>query len=160
MRSRTVSRPWSRCRLTLSTPPISRANASRRARSSSSGFQFIRILRLDHFIIMGRYRKRFSLQPIAEQFSVGAFEEAADRAAQFQKLWRDLPVQPLLIIHCREQSDRDPDEGLILRRPQRHRETVDVRAPQTAGDDIAMFAPDAAGCFRSAPPPLGRLGHS
>src|SRR4051794_32273178 len=45
IRSRTVSRPWSRWRLTLSTPPISRANASRRARSSSSGFQFIRTLR-------------------------------------------------------------------------------------------------------------------
>src|SRR5258707_9755734 len=155
MRSRTVSRPWSRCRLTLSTPPISRANASRRARSSSSGFQFIRVLRRDDFIIMGRYRKRFALQPIAEQLSVGAFEEAADRAAQFQKLWRDLPVQPLLIIHRREQSDRDPDEGLILRRPQRHREAVDMRAPQTAGDDIAMFAQEAAVVFLTPPQQLG-----
>src|SRR5260370_22314474 len=153
MRSRTVSRPWSRCRLTLSTPPISRANASRWSRLLSSGFQFIRILRLDHFIIMGRYRKRFSFQPIAEQLSVGALQQAADRGAQFQKLWRDLPVQPLLIIHCREQSDRDPDEGLILRRPQRHRETVDVRAPQTAGDDIAMFAQEAAVAFQTPPPP-------
>ncbi len=61
MRSRTVSRPWSRCRLTLSTPPISRANASRRARSSSSGFQFIRILRLDDLFLMAWYRKRLAL---------------------------------------------------------------------------------------------------
>jgi len=39
--------------LDLSTPPISRAKASRRARSSSSGFQFIRILRPDDFIAAG-----------------------------------------------------------------------------------------------------------
>src|SRR5436190_1249171 len=77
MRSRTVSRPWSRCRLTLSTPPISRANASRRARSSSSGFQVILVLRLDDFIMMGRYRKRLSLQAIAEEFSVGAIGQFA-----------------------------------------------------------------------------------
>src|SRR5258708_40357922 len=107
---------------------------------------------------MGRYRKRFSLQPIAEQLSVGALQQAADRGAQFQKLWRDLPVQPLLIIHCREQSDRDPDEGLILRRPQRHRETVDVRAPQTAGDEIAMFAQAAADVFQTPPPTLCDVG--
>src|SRR6202022_1272505 len=99
MRSRTVSRPWSRCRLTLSTPPISRANASRRARSSSSGFQFIGILRLDVFFIFRWYRKRFPLQPIAEDISVGAIEHAADRGAQFQKPRRDLLVQPLLVIH-------------------------------------------------------------
>src|SRR5258707_164014 len=159
MRSRTVSRPWSRCRLTLSTPPISRANASRRARSSSSGFQFIRVLRRDDFIIMGRYRKRFSLQPIAEQLSVGAFQQAADRGAQFQKLWRDLPVQPLLIIHRGEKADRDPDEGLILRRPQRHREAVDVRAPQTAGHDIALFAKEAAVVFQTRPQQLGVVGN-
>src|SRR6202048_4212097 len=98
MRSRTVSRPWSRCRLTLSTPPISRANASRRARSSSSGFQFIRNLRVDDFIIMGCYRKRLSLQPVVEEFSVAAFKQAADRGAQLQKLWGHLLVQPRLII--------------------------------------------------------------
>src|SRR5450432_2423013 len=99
MRSRTVSRPWSRCRLTLSTPPISRANASRRARSSSSGFQFIRILRLDDFIFMGCDRKRLALQPIAEQFAIGALEHAADRDAQFQEPRRHLLVQSLFIIH-------------------------------------------------------------
>src|SRR5258708_36150655 len=144
MRSRTVSRPWSRCRLTLSTPPISRANASRRARSSSSGFQFIRILRLDDFIIIGCYWKRLSLQPIVEEFSVAALKQAADRGAQVQKPRRDLLVQPLLIIHGREQTDRDRDEGLILRRPHRHREAVDVRAPQTTGYDVTIFTQEAA----------------
>src|ERR1700733_9948767 len=144
MRSRTVSRPWSRCRLTLSTPPISRANASRRARSSSSGFQFIGILRLDDFIMMRRYRKRFALHPIAEDIAVGAFEHAADRDAQFQQPWRDLLVQPPLVVHRRQKTDRDHDEGLILRRPQRHRETVDMRAPQAAGHDIAVVVQKAA----------------
>src|ERR1019366_443656 len=95
MRSRTVSRPWSRCRLTLSTPPISRANASRRARSSSSGFQFIRILRLDDLIIFGWHRKPLALHAIAEDISVGALKHAADRGAQFQKPRRDLLVQPV-----------------------------------------------------------------
>src|SRR6202162_4819422 len=102
IRSRTVSRPWSRCRLTLSTPPISRANASRRARSSSSGFQFIRILRLDDFIIWGRYRKLFPLQPVAEDISFGALEHGADRRAQLQQPGRHLLVQPLLIVHGRQ----------------------------------------------------------
>ena len=41
IRSRTVSRPESCCRLILSAPPISRAKASRRVSSSSSGFQFM-----------------------------------------------------------------------------------------------------------------------
>src|SRR6202048_157369 len=100
MRLRTVSRPLSRCRLTLSTPPISRANASRRARSSSSGFQFIRILRLDDFfIIMGWNRKRLALPAMAEELAVGTLEHAADRGGQFQKPRRDFLVQPLLIIH-------------------------------------------------------------
>src|SRR5450756_1983597 len=127
MRSRTVSRPWSRCRLTLSTPPISRAKASRRARSSSSGFQFIRILRLDDFlIVMGRDRQRFSLQPVVEEFAVGALQQAADRGAEFPHRRRHLPVQALLVIHRRQKPDRDHHEGLILRRPQGHRETVDM----------------------------------
>src|SRR5258707_12005369 len=99
MRSRTVSRPWSRCRLTLSTPPISRANASRRARSSSSGFQVIRILRLDDLIVMGGYRKRLPFQTIAEEFSVSAFKQTAARRAKGQKPRRDLLVQPLLVVH-------------------------------------------------------------
>src|ERR1700732_5643505 len=92
MRSRTVSRPWARCRLTLSTPPISRADASPRARSSSSGFQFIRILRLDHLVLVVGDRKRLPLDTIGEQLR--AIDHAADRGAQFQKLWRDLLVQP------------------------------------------------------------------
>src|SRR5437660_7646023 len=115
MRSRTVSRPWSRCRLTLSTPPISRANASRRARSSSSGFQFIRILRLDHLIIiLCRHRKRLPFQPVGEDVAI-ALEQGADRTCQLQHLRRDLPVQPLLVIHRRQKADRDHDIGLILR---------------------------------------------
>src|SRR5882672_8253537 len=132
IRSRTVSRPWSRCRLTLSTPPISRANASRRARSSSSGFQFILILRLDDLVIMGRYRKRLPLQSVAEEFSVGALQHGADRGAQFQHPRRDLLVQAFLVKHRGQKTDRDHNECLILRRPQRHRETVDVRTPQAA----------------------------
>src|SRR5438132_699384 len=141
MRSRTVSRPWSRCRLTLSTPPISRANASRRARSSSSGFQFIRLLRLDGFLVIaGGFRKRLSRKPVGEDVAVGAPKQAADRHAQFEHQRRDLLVQPLLIIHRGKQSDRDHDEGLVLRRPERHRKTVDMRAPQAAGNDIAALA--------------------
>src|ERR1700688_1329158 len=117
MRSRTVSRPWSRCRLTLSTPPISRAKASRRARSSSFGFQFIRILRLDDFIVIGWHRKRFARDPAGEEFRLGALEHAADRSAQLQKPRRYLPVQTLLIKHRRQKTDRDHNECLILRRP-------------------------------------------
>ena len=78
---------------------------------------------------MGCYRKRLSLQPVVEEFSVAAFKQAADRGAQLQKLWGHLLVQPRLIIHGREKSDRDRDEGLVLRRPQRHGEAVDMRAP-------------------------------
>src|SRR5882672_2220002 len=155
MRSRTVSRPWSRCRLTLSTPPISRANASRRARSSSSGFQFIRILRLDDFIILRRYRKRLALHAIAEDISVGALKHAADRDAQFQKPRRALLVQPLLIIHRGQKTDREHNECLILRRPQRYREAVDMWTPQSAGNDIAVFAQKAAVGFETGPQQFG-----
>src|SRR6202048_4700246 len=138
--------------------PIARANASRRAGSSSSGFQFIRNLRVDDFIIMGCYRKRLSLQPVVEEFSVAAFKQAADRGAQLQKLWGHLLVQPRLIIHGREKSDRDRDEGLVLRRPHRHREAVDMRAPQTAGDDVAMFAQEAPVVLEARPQQLGVFG--
>src|SRR5580698_11293176 len=117
MRSRTVSRPWSRCRLTLSTPPISRANASRRARSSSSGFQFIVLLRLDYFIVWRWHRQRVSLQAIVEDISVGALQHAANSDAQFQEPRRDFLVQALLVIHRGQKTDRDHDEGLVLRRP-------------------------------------------
>src|SRR5664279_5417128 len=158
IRSRTVSRPWSRCRLTLSTPPISRANASRRARSSSSGFHVIRILRLDDFLIMDWHRKRLARRAIAEQFAVGALEHAADRGAQFENPWRDFLVQPLLVIHRGQKADRDHHEGLVLRRPQRHGETVDVRAPQPAGDDIAMFAQEQPVVLEPGPQQLGALG--
>src|SRR5215468_738208 len=130
MRSRTVSRPWSRCRLTFSTPPISRANASRRASSSSSGFQIIRLLRLDHrVVVIGSHRKRLPVQPIVEDIALGAFEQAANGNAQLDHPRRHLFVQPLLIEHRRQQPDRDHDEGLVLRRPQRQREAIDVRAP-------------------------------
>src|SRR5215467_5183847 len=117
MRSRTVSRPWSRCRLTFSTPPISRANASRRASSSSSGFQIIRLLRLDDRLVVGPDRKRLAVEPVVEDVAFGAFEQTADGYSQFDHLRSHLLVQPLLVKHCRQQSDRDHDEGLILRRP-------------------------------------------
>src|SRR5437899_4844393 len=97
MRSRTVSRPWSCWRLTLPTPPISRANASRRASSSSSGFQFIRILRLDDLVIMGRHRKRLSFDAVGEDVALGAFEQAAERNTELEHLRRHFPVQQLLI---------------------------------------------------------------
>src|SRR3954471_12140421 len=113
IRSRTVSRPWSCWRLTLSTPPISRANASRRASSSSSGFQFIRILRLDHLVIMGRYRKRLSFDTVGEDVALGAFEQAAERSTKLEHQRRHFLVQPLLIEHGGEQTDRRDDEGLI-----------------------------------------------
>src|SRR5260221_10090318 len=140
MRSRTVSRPWSRCRLTFSTPPISRANASRRARSSSSGFQIIRFLRLDDLIVVVcPDRRALALQPGVEQFAFSAFEQAADRDPQLNHPRRHLLVQALFVEHRRKQPDRHHDDGLILRRPQRHRAAVDVRRPQAAGNDIAAF---------------------
>src|ERR1700733_6709170 len=159
MRSRTVSRPWSRCRLTLSTPPISRAKASRRARSSSSGFQFIRILRLDALIIVvRRYRQRFPVHSAAEDIAVGAFQQTADRGAQFQKFRRDFGVQPLLVIHHGQQADRGHHEGLVLRRPERHRQTVDVRAPQATGDDITVLAQKLAIGRNTRPQHFGAVG--
>ena len=78
---------------------------------------------------MGWHRKRFSFQPIAEEFSISALQQAADRGAQLQQPRRNLLVQPLLIKHRRQKTDRDDDEGLILRGPKRHREAVDMRAP-------------------------------
>src|SRR6476620_1058623 len=163
MRSRTVSRPWSCWRLTLSTPPIARANASRRARSSSSGFQFIRILRLDDFIIfmiaiISWHRKRFSFQPVGKDVAVGALEQAADRGAQFEHHRRYFAVQPFLIEHGGEKSDRRDDEGLVLRRPQRHRAAVDVRAPGAAGNDIAVLAQMAAVGFDARSQQAGAIG--
>ena len=89
---------------------------------------------------MGRYRKRLSLQAIAEEFSVGALKHAADRGAQFEHSRRDLLVQALLVKHRGQKTDRDHNECLILRRPHRNRQTIDVRTPQSAGNNIAMFA--------------------
>src|SRR5436309_4897404 len=140
MRSRTVSRPWSCWRLTLSTPPISRANASRRASSSSSGFQFIRILRLDDLVVVARHRKRLSFDTIGEDVALGAFEQTADCNAELEHLRRHLPVQRLLGKQRGEKAARHDDEGLILRRPHRHRAAIDMRAPGTAADDVAVFA--------------------
>jgi hypothetical protein len=48
---------------------------------------------------MGGYRKRLPFQAIAEEFSVSAFKQTADRRAQRQKPWCDLLVQPLLVVH-------------------------------------------------------------
>src|ERR1700744_4272874 len=116
MRSRTVSRPWSRCRLTFSTPPISRANASRRASSSSSGFQIIRLLRLDHrVVIVGPHRKRLPVQTVGEDVALAAFEQLPDGRGQFEHGRRQLLVQPFLVEHRRQQPDRHHDEGLVLR---------------------------------------------
>src|SRR5215475_16134809 len=113
MRSRTVSRPWSRWRLSFSTPPISRANASRRASSSSSGFQIIRLLRLDHrVVIVGPHRKRFPVQTVVEDVTFAAFEQPAYGNCQFDHGRSHLLVQPLLVEHRRQQPDRDHDEGL------------------------------------------------
>src|SRR6202011_3367889 len=151
MRSRTVSRPWSRWRLTLSTPPISRANASRRARSSSSGCQLIHILRFDDLAITAGERKRFFVQPGTEQCAVAAFDQAADRSGQFEKLRRDLSVQSPLVVHRREKADRDHHEGLVLRRPKQHRKAVDMRAPQPAGHDVAVLAQEATIVFDPGP---------
>src|ERR1700753_4483331 len=106
MRSRTVSRPWSRCRLTFSTPPISRANASRRASSSSSGFQIIRLLRLaDRVVIVTPHRERLAFQPTMEEIAFGAFEHPADGSSQFDHLRSHLLVQTFLVEHRRQQPD-------------------------------------------------------
>src|SRR6266568_4637559 len=115
MRSRTVSRPWSRCRLTLSTPPISRANASRRARSSSSGFQFILFLRdnfFGDFIVMCWGRQRLVLGAIAEGITFVIPQHAGNGGAQFEEPRRDLPVQSFLVEHRGQQADGDDHEGL------------------------------------------------
>src|SRR5690242_17578982 len=151
MRSRTVSRPWSRCRLTFSTPPISRANASRRASSSSSGFQIIRLLRLDDRVIVGPHRKRLAIQPVLEDIAVGAFKQRTHGDAQLDHQRRHLPVQSLLIEHRRQQPDRHHDEGLVLRRPQGHRQAVDMRAPEAAGHDVAVLLQEAAVVFEPRP---------
>src|ERR1700761_6101436 len=118
MRSRTVSRPWSRWRLTFSTPPISRANASRRASSSSSGFQIIRLLRLDHrVVIVGPHRKRLPVQTVVEDVALAALEQPANGHGQFEHCRSHFLVQTFLIEHRRQQPDRHHDEGLVLRRP-------------------------------------------
>src|SRR5246500_4584123 len=158
MRSRTVSRPWSRCRFTFSTPPISRANASRRASSSSSGFQIIRLLRLGD-IVVGPDRNRLPLEPVVEEIALSAVKQRADRGTELEHLRRNIPVQALLVVHRRQQPDRQHDEGLILRRPQRHREPVDVRAPQAAGHDIALLAQEAAVVLDAQPQQLAPVGH-
>src|SRR6266568_2898773 len=158
MRSRTVSRPWSCCRLTLSTPPISRAKASRRASSSSSGFQFIHSLRIDRLVIvMHGHCDRFARDAIVEDIAFSAFEQAAKRAAELEHQRRDFGMQTLLIIHRGQKADRDDHEGLVLRRPDRHREPVDVRTPQAAGHDIAMIAQRLPVGFDTRPQDLGRL---
>ena len=72
---------------------------------------------------------RLVLQPIVKDFAVGMVEHARYGGAQFEHQRRDFLVQSRLVIHRRQQSDRDHDKGLILRRPQRHREAVDMRAP-------------------------------
>src|SRR5262249_45810600 len=116
MRSRTVSRPWSRCRLTFSTPPISRANASRRASSSSSAFQFIRLLRpyrlvyclvgLDRIFYrtLGQTGELPPFHPVVEHVGFAGVEHAADGPREFDHRRRRLLVQPRLVEHRRQQS--------------------------------------------------------
>ena len=96
---------------------------------------------------MGRHRECLSFQTVREDIALGALEQAADRGSEIEHRRRHLPVQPFLVEHRRQQPDRGDDEGLILRRPDRHRDAVDVRAPGTAGNDIAMFAQMAAIAF-------------
>ena len=66
---------------------------------------------------MGWYRNRLVLRAIVEQFSVGALDQRANRGAQIEDPRRDLLMQPLLIKHRGQKTDRHHDEGLVLRRP-------------------------------------------
>ena len=79
--------------------------------------------------IVSRHRQRFSFQPVGEDVAISALEQTTDRSTEFEHHRRHFPVYPFLIEHRREQSDRRDDEGLVLRRPQRHRATIDVRRP-------------------------------
>ena len=63
------------------------------------------------------HRKRLSFEPVGEDIAVGAFEQAADRGAQFEHPRRHFPVQPFFVEHRRQKPDRRHDEGLVLRRP-------------------------------------------
>src|SRR5262249_27034111 len=128
-----------RCRLTLSTPPISRANASRRARSSSSGFHTIRLLRHYFIVVVRRHGKRLSLQPVGKDITV-AVEQRADGGAEVEHAGRSLLVDPLLVIHRRQEANRHDHVGLVLRRPQRHGAAIDMWTPGTKGRDVAMLA--------------------
>ena len=96
---------------------------------------------------MGRYRKRLSFDTVGEDIALGAFEQAAERNTELEHLRRHFPMQPLLIEHRGEQADRRDNEGLILRRPHRHRAPVDMRAPGATAHDIAVFAQMAAVVF-------------
>ena len=60
-------------------------------------------------------RKRLSFDTVGEDVALGAFEQAADRNAEFEHLRRHFPVQPFLVKHRGEKADRHDDEGLILR---------------------------------------------
>src|SRR5438105_9453458 len=96
------------CRLTLSTPPISRAKASRRASSSSSGFQFIHALRIDRLVIVVHgHRNRFARDTVVEDVAFSAFEQAAERTAELNHQRRDLGMQTLLVIHRGQKADGD-----------------------------------------------------
>ena len=82
---------------------------------------------------------RFAREAVVEDITFGALHQASERAAERDHQRRDFSMQTLLVIHRRQQPDRDDDEGLVLRRPDRHREAVDVRAPQAAGRDITAL---------------------
>ena len=90
-------------------------------------------------IVVHGHCDRFTRDAVVEDVAFRAFHQTAERATEFEHQWRDFGMQPLLVIHRREKTDRDDHEGLVLRRPDRHRESVDVRAPQAAGRDIAAL---------------------
>ncbi len=93
---------------------------------------------------MCRHRKRLSFQTACEDVALAAFEQAAERGTQLEHVRRHFPVQPLLVEHRGKKSNRRDDVSLILRRPHRHREAVDMRTPGSAGHDIAVFTQMAA----------------
>ena len=78
---------------------------------------------------MRRRLRRLVRRAIAEDVALGILQHAGNGAAQFPEPRRDLLVHSVLVEHRGQKADGDDNESLILRRPQRHGEAVDVRAP-------------------------------
>ena len=91
-------------------------------------------------IVVHGHGDRRTRDAVVEGITLRAFHQAAERAAKLQHQRGDFGMQTLLVIHRSQEADRDDDEGLVLRRPDRYREAVDVRAPEAAGNDIATLA--------------------